>query len=291
LQNFQYTNINRRSGKGLSLNNAMNVRTNVVNIGNSGVTLEANYTYSHAMDNLSSTFSESNNNNNLGLLDPFNPKLDRGSADFDQRHRFAISGTWDLPFARNVSSAWAKRVLDGWRVAPIFTAHTGNPFTLYDCTNALQVCPRAMVSGARPAQLGVDNAPTSAPNTFNYISLPTSTFNSTYINPILASVGAGSDFGPFPASMLPRNYFRGPGAWNMTFGIYKTTKLTERTQVQFRAELFNAFNHSNLYFVNSDNDISGLSAGGRINVRAQKGVPPVAANERRNIQLALKFIF
>ncbi len=288
LQNFQYTNINRRGGNGLSFYNGVNFRTEVRNIANSGLTLSGNYTYSHAFDNLSSTFSESANNGNLGLLDPFNPKLDRGSADFDVRNRVAISGVWEIPFARN-TTGFVNRIFNGWSIAPIFTARSGTPFTLFDCTNAVQVCPRAMVSGARPSNLGVDNAPSGAPNTFNYIKLTASGFDSTYVNP---TVGV-SDFGPFPGTMLPRNYFRGPGAWNMTFGIYKNTKLTERTSIQFRAELFNAFNHSNLYFLGADNDISSLidPTTGVGFVRAQKGVPPIAANEHRDVQLALKFIF
>lgn len=63
----------------------MNVRADLRNPFHSGGTLRANYTWSHAIDNLSSTFSESPNNLNLGLLDPFNKRLDTGDADFDIR--------------------------------------------------------------------------------------------------------------------------------------------------------------------------------------------------------------
>src|SRR6266849_4794380 len=120
LRTTQYSNINRRGFGGASHYNSVAVRTELTNIGNTGLSLHSSYTYAHAFDNLSSTFSESNDNANLGLLDPFNPKLDKGNSDFDLRHRFVFSGTWDLPFARNMSG-FKKRVFDGFTIAPIIS--------------------------------------------------------------------------------------------------------------------------------------------------------------------------
>ncbi|MGH9800402.1 MAG: TonB-dependent receptor, partial [Blastocatellia bacterium] len=128
LRTTQYTNINRRSGNAFSNYNSMNVRVNINNWANTGLRLTTNYTWSHAIDNLSSTFSESGNNFNLGLLDPFNPALDRGDADFDGRHRFVLSGIWDVPFAKDTKGV-VRHILHGWEFAPIFVASTGNPFT------------------------------------------------------------------------------------------------------------------------------------------------------------------
>ncbi len=153
---------------------------------------------------------------------------------------------------------------------------------MYDCTGAFAVCPRAMVTGTRPSKTGVGNVASGTPNTLNYIDLTKINFDTTYFSPIVGI----SDFGPYPSTMLPRNYFRGPGAYNVDLGVYKTTKITERINLQFRAESFDLLNHSNLYIVQSDNDISSVSV-----VRAKRGVPPIAANERRNIQLALRLIF
>lgn len=281
LRNTQYTNINRRGGNGFSLYNGLVARAEIRAIGTTGLSLRANYTYSHAFDNLSSTFSESANNGNLGLLDPFNPKLDRGNADFDLRHQVGITGVWDVPFARN-TSGFTKRVFDGWIISTIVSARTGFPFTEYDCTNAFAVCPRAMV-GSKPSPVGVDNAPAKTPNTFNYLNLGAIPFDSSYANPVVGL----SDFGPFPGTMLPRNYFRAPGAYNVDMGITKTTKVSERFAVQLRGEFFNLLNHSNLYVVYANNDISSTNF-----VRAHRGVKPGGQpNERRNIQLALKLIF
>jgi two-component system LytT family response regulator len=62
-----------------------------------GLQLTARYTYAVAKDNLSSTFSDSPGNTNLGLTDPFNPKYDYGHADFDVRHHLSLSYNWEIP--------------------------------------------------------------------------------------------------------------------------------------------------------------------------------------------------
>ena len=292
LQNFQYSNINRRGDNGFSHYNSVAARVQLTNLGNTGLSLHSSYTYAHAIDNISSTFSESSNNANLGLLDPFNPKIDKGNADFDQRQRFVFSGTWDIPFARNMSGA-EKRFLDGWTVAPIITIRSGFPFTMYDCTKALTTCPRAFQTTTL-GRAGSAKVDTSAANLFDYFVFPASDFNSSYVNPITGI----SDFGPFPKNMLTRGYFYGPGAYYTDLGVYKTTKITERVSLQLRGEFFNMLNHSNMWITLSDNEISSITGACPGNaaqqcavVHAEKGVPPINANERRNVQLALKLLF
>jgi hypothetical protein len=280
LQNFQYSNINRRGDNGFSHYNSVAARVQLTNLGNTGLSLHSSYTYAHAIDNISSTFSESNNNANLGLLDPFNPKIDKGNSDFDQRHRFVFSATWDLPFARNMSGS-GKRFLDGWTVAPIITIRSGFPFTMFDCTNAFTTCPRAFQTTVHSRSGSAKPDPSGAANTFDYFDFSQG-FNSSYVNPIAGI----SDFGPFPSNMLTRGYFYGPGAYTVDLGVYKTTKITERISVQLRGEFFNMLNHSNMWLTLSDNDLSSTTT-----VHAQKGVPPINADERRNVQLALKVIF
>jgi len=280
LQNFQYSNINRRGYGGFSHYNSVVARTELTNIGNTGLSLHSSYTYAHAIDNISSTFSESNDNFNLGLLDPFNPGLDKGNSDFDLRHRFVFSGTWDVPFARNMSGV-AKRALDGWTVAPIISIRTGFPFTLFDCTGAFTTCPRAFQTTTHQRNGSAVPDPSGAANLFDYFNFG-SGFDSSYFNPIAGI----SEFGPFPDNMLTRGYFYGPGAYHVDLGVYKTTKISERFSLQIRGEFFNMLNHSNMYLTLSDNDLSSTTI-----VHAQKGVHPVLANENRNVQLALKVIF
>jgi len=279
LRTTQYSNINRRGFGGFSHYNSVAFRTELTNIGNTGLSLHSSYTYAHAIDNISSTFSESNDNANLGLLDPFNPQIDKGNSDFDLRHRFVFSGTWDVPFARN-TSGFKKRVFDGFTIAPIISVRTGFPFTLFDCTQAFTTCPRAFqtVTHKRNGSAVADPA---SPNLFDYFDF-SSGFDSSYVNPVAGI----SEFGPFPSNMLTRGYFYGPGAYNVDLGVYKTTKINERFSLQLRGEFFNMLNHSNLYLTLGDNDISSTTT-----VHAQKGVPPVKTNERRDVQLAVKLIF
>src|SRR5262249_35648625 len=131
--NHQYSNINFRGSNGDSYYNGFNIRADSKNFRNHGLSLTANYTWSHAIDNLSSTFSESSNNFNLGFLSPFNPRLDRGNADFDVRHRVVVSALYEVPFPKNKNAA-VQEIFGGWEFAPIFNGQTGYPFTVFDAT-------------------------------------------------------------------------------------------------------------------------------------------------------------
>jgi hypothetical protein len=281
LRTTQYSNINRRGNNGFSNYNALVVKADILNVHNIGLNLHANYTWSHAIDNLSSVFSVSQNNDNLGLLDPFNPQLDRGDAEFDVRHRVAISAIWDIPY-RGGASSWMKQVLGGWTVAPIITATSGAPFTLFDSTNTYGVIPRAMFNGPVSNSGSSNPQPTGQPNNFMWITWPQSIVDHSYVNPITNT----SDFGPFPANMTGRNAFRGPGQWHFDLGLYKTFRLTERYTLQLRGEAYNVMNHSNLILVGADNDISSITF-----ADVKRGVLPTSLMEHRDIQLAARFTF
>jgi len=269
--NTQYGSINRRSQSAYSNYNAMVVRVDLNNPWNTGLTVSANYTWAHTFDNLSSTFSGSGNQFNLGMTDPFNPRVDYGSADFDIRHRMVISTIWDVPFAKNTTGV-VKRIADGWAIAPVFTARTGTPFSVYDCSRAFfEVCSRMIAtssfnrSGSRGISSGVGE--------FQYIDLA-GTFGQ-FRNPITGN----GEFGPFPSNMVTRNFFRGPGAWNINLNIEKNTQITERFKILLRGEMFNLFNHANDAVIGFDADVSSFDT-----IRVQ----PIG---RRNVQFTLKLIF
>jgi len=280
--NNQYTNINSRRNSGDSYYNALNVAFRSSNLLNSGLNLTTNYTWAHAIDDISTTFSESYNNFNLGLTDPFNPGLDKGDADFDIRHRVVVSANWEIPAFRNTDNAFLRNVFGGWEVAPIFTAQTGTPFTIWDCSNILQICARYNPS-ATPARTG--EAVATGPNQFEWLSNLPANAEWTPTNPTGAK-----DFGPFPSTMSRRNAFRGPGRWNMDMGIYKNFRVTERVGLQFRGELYNVFNHHN-YFIDGS---SAIASDTPFSIPAVKGRPDIfdpSEDERRNVQLGLKVTF
>jgi hypothetical protein len=260
--NYQYTSMNNRADRGFSIYHGMNVGLRTNNMFNKGVDIVMNYTYSHAIDNLSSSFSSSSNNFNLGLLDPFNPQLDRGNADFDQRHRISVAGVWNLPKFDN-SHAFVRHALGGWSLSPRFLAHTGSPYTIFDCYNGYSTCARWDPAGPYPRS-GNGNGKDEGGNNFAWMTIPAaSAIQGNWNGPLgitdfgLCGRGDGATNVKcaWPSTMTGRNAFQGPGFWNMDFGIYKTFNFTEKASLQLRGEFYDVFNHKNLYMQGATTDV------------------------------------
>ncbi|MGH9900595.1 MAG: hypothetical protein ACRD68_02025, partial [Pyrinomonadaceae bacterium] len=230
-------------------------------------------------DNLSSTFSDSAANGNLGLLDPFNPELDYGYADFDVRHRFVANFTYEVPFFNDIDNGFVRHLLGGFTLTGIVNARTGLPFTVFDCSVGQGICARFAPNGAISFEGNDSPQDTGDPNSFNYLNLPP---QATIFNPV-AGNGANP---PFPENMTRRNAFRGPGFYNIDAGLYKRIRFTEKYSLQLRLEAFNVFNHANLFI--DPNQLDGSSFNF---INARRGVFTSGNFERRNIQLAAKFIF
>jgi hypothetical protein len=248
--NPQYSSINMRGSMGSSSYNALNVKFQTQNLHSTGLSLVANWTWSHAMDDISSTFSDSLQGGSgyvgsLGYTDPFNPKLDWGPADYDVRHRLVISPIWATPWYKSGHSL-ASEVLGGWTAVGVFTARTGVPFNVYDedFVEIGYTIPRVWPSTATATHVSSNPHADGVlgPNSFAGLTVPIPA-NSTSGNSLLGY----SDLGPFPSGMIGRNAFRGPGAWNLDTAVSKTFKVTERVGMEFRAEGFNIFNHHNMY--------------------------------------------
>ena len=275
--NCQYGDINTRGNNGYSNYNGLSLSLVGNDFLESGLAFTARYTYSVSKDNLSSTFSESANNFNLGLTDPFDPSYDYGYADFDIRHRFVASFNYDLPFARNLSNGFAKSLLDGFSINGILTANTGAPFTIFDCTNATQTtCLRLKPT----ASLAKSNSnPTAAgANIFTYLDLSNQTANP------FTDISGGTEVGPFPTDVTRRNAFRAPGGWNFDLGFIKNFRVSERYGIQLRAELINAFNTTDFQIVGGSADLTN----GAVQVVKVGSGPGGTA---RTIQLSAKFQF
>jgi hypothetical protein len=251
--NPQYGTINFRTNGGNSLYNGLNTRFELRNFRRYGLTLRANYTWSHSIDDASSTFTTDNASDyNLGLLDPLNPSLDRGSSDFDIRQRVVVSAVYSEQLFKN--PGFTNLLLGGWNFSPIFTARTGAPFSIFDSTNSdFNLLPRIVLTNPHflPQYTAI---PTGRPNEFEYLDLSSAGIDSSYFNPL----SGDSDFGPFPVGMTGRNAFRTPGAWTFNFSAGKQFSLTERFKLDLRAEAFNIFNHSNLYLVYGENEVSSF---------------------------------
>ena len=288
--NAQYGNINFRDSVGDSYYNALNARLQSTNFAKIGLQLTANYTWSHAMDDLSSTFSQSNGNFNLGFVNPLNPGQDRGNADYDIPNRFVFAGVWHPTFLdfKN-SSKLVQYAFGGFEFAPIFTIENGSPFNIYDCTNAEYSCPNIVPAPG----LQFSGTPTLIPgavNSFNYIAIPTASAN-PYTN-----VGGNSDIPTCNSSGqclvghgFEKDQFRAPMDRFLDLGVYKNLKFGERLTVQLRGEFYNILNHHNQYVVVGTADISAESE--VTTVKGSPGGVPGPNDERRNLQLGLKFNF
>src|SRR5271169_4746560 len=300
--NYQYSNINYRGSNGSKFYSWVNVKLQTNTTFNKRLKLNLNYTWSHAIHNLTSTFSDgANGGYALGFLDPFNANLDKGNADYDIRNRFVLSGTWNVPWGSNMSQAWERQVLGGWSFSPILNIRSGLPFTIYDCSNVGATgysLPFYIPGGPINQHGSASNSTAIAPNLFNYLPLPVDPTTGFVVNtgdalavPNCAQLDHGQCVYSF--SGLPqgwRNAYSGPGFWTINFVIAKAFKLTERFNLQFRSEFYNAFNHSNYYITTGNLDVSGgISA-----IQALKGIPycsPTCPTERRNIQFGLKLNF
>ncbi len=285
-ENPQYGTINGRASNGKSLYHGVTFGVDNRSLAGSGLAFTSKYTVAHSKDNLSSTFSESNNNGNLGLLDPYDPNLDYGDADYDVRNRFSASAIWDLPFGKNSRGA-VKQIIGGWQANVIFTAQTGAPFTIYDCSNSSLSCPRLLLVGSLPS-VNKDPRSTGDPNTYAYLDLTSQLSKAgSYVDPRSGL----SDFGPFPSNMTARNLFRKPGKWNADAAFSKRFTFGRDMAAQLRFEVYNVLAHANLYVDGSQNDISGVTTvtAFRGDIGSGDGVP--AGDGQRRVQIGLKFEF
>ncbi len=311
--NAQYSNANNRGSQADSYYHGMNVQFQSTNLRGSGLSVVANYTLSHSTDDLSTTFSESNNAFSLGYTNPFNPSLDHGNGDLDVRHRLVIAPIYSEPFFKNSHNLMGE-TLGGWQLAGIYQVHTGTPFSYYDFTNNYSGYNVARYStlqhiskhtfksipsgvnggGSNSYVIGTLPAATSwgNPNLLVPSTDPTKPDLKNYPNGI-------SDWGPWPSSMVSRNAFRGPGLWNLDLALSKTFPIREKLNVEFRAEGFNVLNHHNLFLQEAKNDVASNSmtnAAGDIlpQVVASKGGignNGGANDERRFGQFSLKVSF
>ena len=218
---------------------------------NHGLSFRAAYTLSKTIDLTSGFRSRSGT-----YTDPFDPRLDRGPADFDVRNRVIFSGSWELPIDRPFkNNRFMKKVTEGWQANAIATFQSGTPFTLFS---------KAGSSGQgngleRPNLIGtIKTFDPRQINTFNPANASCLAPGSTAVGPfwfdptafdcnVTGAPGSIASFGN-----LGRNTIRGPGINNWDISILKRTKIRESTSVEFRAEMFNAFNHAQ--FLNPDNN-------------------------------------
>ncbi len=300
--NPHFSNDNNRGSNGDSYYSAVNVQFTTTDIHRSGLSIVANYTYAHATDDLSSTFSESGAGENvggLGYTNPFNPSLDHGNSDFDITHRLVLAPIYRTPsFFKDKGKALAQ-LAGGYEVTGIYTVRTGTPFTLLDSTNDASGYGIPRYNPSYPTFQhtfkAIPNGTASNGNNYSIAGTNILPINVPFGNASLLGI---SDLGPYPATMTQRNTFRGPGAYNLNVSVSKTFPLYERFNLELRAEAFDVTNHHNLYIQESQLDAANYTdAQGRptnpqvIASKGGVGAAGGANDERRFLQFAGKINF
>jgi outer membrane receptor protein involved in Fe transport len=208
-------------------------------IGN--VFFTAAYTWSHNLDNGTGF------NSRVSSIPYYNHNQFYGNSDFDLRQRFALSGGWELPFAKTWASG-PKRLTAGWSLYPIYFIQSGIPLDFLAGTHQHSTDPGP--SGAGDGEIVRADQMGSSVQTFDPRRVQT--FNGTtgnfWFNPNSFQPDACIGPGTCPLGFYgtyARNSFHGPRHSNLDLALEKSTDLVgERTKLIFRAEAFNILNHA-----------------------------------------------
>jgi hypothetical protein len=224
-----------------------------------GLSSQVGYTWSHSLDEISQYRAAI-------LDDAFNKRLDYGNSDFDTRHLFTTSITYDIPKAP-WANGWSKWIVNNWQISSLWNFHTGQPF---DSTRS---------------HLNVSGDPFAGVSHSFSKSIP----GVQWINESVFS-SAGKD--PITGLSLPgnvaRNKYFGPGFRDVDLSFIKNIPLTERVKIQLRAEMFNLFNRINFASgpgaVNGDGTVTDT-------IGDFNGAPGLGPGEPFNMQLVAKIVF
>ena len=237
-----------------------------------GLSTQFAYTWSHALDEISEYRGQV-------LDDAFNLKADYGNSDFDTRHLFTVSGTYDVPKAPWATSSWSKRAFNDWQVSTVMNWHRGQPSDETLSGLVLLGNPYAGVSHKFDPSFGTQ-----------------------WWNPAaFCSPGVGTC--PSTAN-VSRNKFTGPGFGDVDLSFIKNVPITERVKIQLRADFFNLLNRINLASgvgavgstcspIAATGVCTANSGFGQVSdtIGDFNGAPAIGPGEARNIQLVAKIIF
>jgi hypothetical protein len=288
-----------------------------------GLDFVAGYTYSHALDDLSSNWVA------FLPMDSTRPFLEHASGDEDIRHRFTLSVTYTLPEKKTRS-----QLLEGWQVNSIITMQTGQPWNVNDQTNNFSLTgeaadrwdffgnPSDFRSGGQQTLPFCLDAVCSYQSPGGPVNVPAAqaatmwsacTAKAPSIGPgstletagCYASLNGRSVLVP-PAlgtfGTMGRNIFRDTGFHNVDLSVSKSFKFGERFKAQFRVEMFNVFNHPEFANPWGGTNTYGQAAFADPSVTSQFGCgcatpdnasfnPVLGSGSNRAIQLGLKLTF
>jgi hypothetical protein len=239
---------------------------------NKGLTLDFNYTYSHALSDITGLSEEGQEG--WSDADPFHiSQIEHGNADNDIRHRIVAQSTYQLPFGHNYSGM-KKALFGGWQVNEIFAWQTGKPFTIINSASDGGYNNRAHPG---PINGGVDR--------------PSQIHSAHLAHPTNQEWFDTSAFVPQPLGTVgntARNSLYGPHFRHLDVSLFKDFAIRERLTLQLRSEFFNVTNTPSFFINNNVNSSPptqlGNSSFGQITATDPNYSP-------RQIQFAAKLVF
>jgi hypothetical protein len=249
-----------------------------------GLTLQAAYTWSHAVDDSTSTYSETS-----GAINDYTLSRWKGTGDLNRTQVLQLNYVYAIPLFKNSANAFARQALGGWQISGITSLFTGEPSD-FNCgvkgiSSGLGGSYRCNVVGKVAIKKGTWDDPTSGPT-------PTWWDPSTVAQPAYGQLLANNESGMF--GNMGRNILTGPGRNNFDMALEKNVSTPwfrgEHGTVQFRLETFNTFNHPQWQYFNNGCP-NTTPFGGACNVNTTAPGEVNSTWGPRNMQLGLKFIF
>jgi hypothetical protein len=230
----------------------------------SNLVYQLSYTYSHCIDGAYTYGGLGFNNVSSAITNPYAWNSDKGNCSYDLRHNVSANLVYVLPFKGN-------RLKEGWQVTAIQSWHTGVPFSLGE---------------GDQADLG-NNFDNERPSILANCNIYAGQNVHQWYNPACLYPSAYGTVGD-----LGRNQLVGPGYVDTDLGVLKNTKINERFNIQFRAELFNLFNHANFSIPNTTAFNAGsIFANYQATANATAGQITSIVGNARQTQFSLKLLW
>ena len=244
-----------------------------------GLLVSANYTWSHSIDD------GSNGSGDGDSVAPQNvscfpigaaPCGERADSAFDAPNVFNANFIYELPFGAGKpygsENRFVRAISSYWQISSIFIARSGFPVNL-------------TTNGTGPDGNTNNQRPNLVPGQPLYLAGGSINPNA-FCTPGIADPLYPGGMCPAGFGDVPRNFLRGPGTWQSDWALSRRFPITERTQLQFRAEVFNIFNKAQ--FANPDGLISAADFG---RVYLPLNTTPIGTGTPRQFQFLLKLQF
>lgn len=212
---------------------------------NSGVTLNAQYTFGRSYGNTAGSNEALTAGNNARTTEAFD--YDEGYNNFDVRHTFNVSAIYALPFGKGLSGL-SKAFIRGWEVGAILNARSGLPIDVrvtrpdvvyVDAAGLVYQTPAAGRTAIINTPGGGASRNVRRPDLIAGVN-PFLNQDRTILNPAAFAIPKAGAFGN-----LVRNQLHGPSFFQQDLIVAKKFAITEKTNIEFRTEVFNLFNVTN----------------------------------------------